>query len=165
MRNVNADSRLISSMCLLQETNCRAMLDELSTLSDYIRTMRTHYKPQMNGERYYTTEEVCQMLKITKRTLQQYRATLFRLSPCWARCSTESRTCVPHWRNTMSPHSPTATPKTSQRSTVDDNILHTASKRELARALVFCFGLNALFFLKMYDYSKIFHIFMTNYCE
>ena len=35
--------------------------------------MRTHYKPQMNGERYYTTEEVCQMLKITKRTLQQYR--------------------------------------------------------------------------------------------
>ena len=49
------------------------MLDELSTLSDYIRAMRTHYKPQMNGERYYTTEEVCQMLKITKRTLQQYR--------------------------------------------------------------------------------------------
>ena len=57
-------------MELVQETNCRAMLDELSTLSDYIRTMRTHYKPQMNGERYYTTEEVCQMLKITKRTLQ-----------------------------------------------------------------------------------------------
>ena len=27
----------------------------------------------MNGERYYTTEEVCQVLKITKRTLQQYR--------------------------------------------------------------------------------------------
>ena len=60
-------------MELVQETNCRAMLDELSTLSDYIRTMRTHYKPQMNGERYYTTEEVCQVLKITKRTLQQYR--------------------------------------------------------------------------------------------
>ncbi len=37
------------------------------------RAMRTHYKPQMNGERYYTTEEVCQVLKITKRTLQQYR--------------------------------------------------------------------------------------------
>ena len=60
-------------MELVQETNCRAMLNELSTLSDYIREMRTHYKPQMNGERYYTTEEVCQMLKITKRTLQQYR--------------------------------------------------------------------------------------------
>ena len=38
-------------MELVQETNCRAMLDELSTLSDFIRAMRTHYKPQMNGER------------------------------------------------------------------------------------------------------------------
>lgn len=60
-------------MELILEKDCRAMLDELSTLSDYIREMRTHYKPQMNGERYYTTEEVCQVLKITKRTLQQYR--------------------------------------------------------------------------------------------
>lgn len=64
---------------------------------------------------------------------------LFRLSPCRARCSTESPTCVPHWRKTMSLHSPTATPKTSLRSTADDNRLqHTASKRELARVLVFC---------------------------
>jgi hypothetical protein len=32
----------------------------------------------------------------------------------------------------------------------DDNILRTTSKRELARVLVlFCFSLNALFFLKM----------------
>ena len=65
-------------MKLVQETNCRAMLDELSTLSDNIRAMRTHYKPQMNGERYYTTEEVCQVLKITKRILQQYRDALCR---------------------------------------------------------------------------------------
>ena len=63
---------------------------------------------------------------------------LFRLSPCRARCSTESRTCVPHWRKTMSLHSPTATPRTSLRSTADDNrFLRTASKRELARVLVF----------------------------
>ena len=49
------------------------------------------------------------------------------------------------------------------RQTITD--LHTASKRELARGSRFCFNLNALFFLKIYDYSKIFHIFMTNYCE
>ena len=46
---------------------------------------------------------------------------LFRLLPCRAKCSTESRTCVPHWRKTMSPQSPTATPRTSLRSTADDN--------------------------------------------
>ena len=48
---------------------------------------------------------------------------LFRLSPCRARCSTESPTCVLHWRKTMSLHSPTATPRTSLRFTADDNKL------------------------------------------
>lgn len=56
-------------MELVPETNCRAMLEELSELSAYIREMRMYYKPQMNGERYLTGEEVCQALKITKRTL------------------------------------------------------------------------------------------------
>ena len=39
-------------MELVQETNCRAMLDELSTLSDYIRAMRTHYKLADEAEDY-----------------------------------------------------------------------------------------------------------------
>ena len=60
-------------MELILEKDCRAMLEELSELSAYIREMRMYYKPQMNGERYLTGEEVCQALKITKRTLQQYR--------------------------------------------------------------------------------------------
>ena len=74
--------------------------------------------------------------------------------------------CVPHWRKTMSLHSPTATPKTSQRSTADDNrFTHCFTNENSHGFSFFCFGLNALFFLKIYDYSIIFHIFMTNYCE
>ncbi len=60
-------------MELILEKDSRAMLEELSELSGYIREMRMYYKPQMNAERYLTGEEVCQALKITKRTLQQYR--------------------------------------------------------------------------------------------
>lgn len=80
---------------------------------------------------------------------------LFRLLPCRARCSTESPTCVPHWRKAMLLHSPTATPRTSLRSTVDDNILHTASKRELARVLVFVLTViwlcpNDLIFIRLF---------------
>lgn len=60
-------------MELILETDCRAMLDQLTTISAYVREMRMHYKPQLNGERYLTGEEVCHALKITKRTLQQYR--------------------------------------------------------------------------------------------
>ena len=98
------------------------MLDELSTLSDYIRAMRTHYKPQMNGERYYTTEEVCQVLKITKRTLQQYRddgVIPFVALP--GKMLYQESDLRPHWRKTMLLHTPTATPRTSLRSTADDN--------------------------------------------
>ena len=51
------------------------------------------------------------------------------------------------------------------QSTADDNTLRTASKRELARVLVLYFGLNVLIFLKIYDYSKIFHIFMIGYAN
>ena len=56
-------------------------------------------------------------------------------------------------------------PKTSQRSTVDDNRFYTLLQNENSHGFSFLFCLNALVFLKIYDYSKIFHIFMTNYCE
>ena len=114
-------------MELVQETNCRAMLDELSTLSDYIRAMRTHYKPQMNGERYYTTEEVCQVLKITKRTLQQYRddgvIPFVALPGKMLYRESDMRTALE--KNYVAPFA-TATPRTSPRSTADDNTLYTA---------------------------------------
>ena len=114
-------------MELVQETNCRAMLDELSTLSDYIRTMRTHYKPQMNGERYYTTEEVCQVLKITKRTLQQYRddGVIPFIALPGKMLYRESDLRAVLEKNYVAPFA-TVTPKTSLRSTADDNTLYTA---------------------------------------
>lgn len=35
----------------------------------------TNYRPVLGGERYLTGDEVCEMLHISKRTLQDYRAT------------------------------------------------------------------------------------------
>ena len=65
--------------------------------------------------------------------------------------------CVLHWRKTMLLHSPTATPRTSLRSTADDNRLHTLLQNENSQGFsFFCFSLNALFFLKIYDYSIFF---------
>ena len=75
--------------------------------------------------------------------------------------------CIPcsNWRKTMLLHSPTATPKIFLRSTADDNIFTHCFNTRTRKGSRFLFCLNALFFLKIYDYSKIFHIFMTNYCE
>ena len=50
------------------------------------------------------------------------------------------QTCVPHWRKTMSLHSPTATLRTSQWSTVDDNrFTHCFKTRTLDLGFSFLF--------------------------
>ncbi|CAH0335079.1 hypothetical protein FVB9288_00699 [Flavobacterium sp. CECT 9288] len=42
-------------------------------LRNYIEEILKHYRPVMNGEIYLTGHDVCEMLHISKRTLQQYR--------------------------------------------------------------------------------------------
>ncbi|PWN64136.1 helix-turn-helix domain-containing protein [Chryseobacterium viscerum] len=46
------------------------LIDELKM---DIELILEHYRPVMNGEIYLSGEEVCMMLHISKRTLQQYR--------------------------------------------------------------------------------------------
>ncbi len=45
----------------------------LSQLRECIEEILKNYRPVMNGEIYLSGEEVCEMLHISKRTLQQYR--------------------------------------------------------------------------------------------
>ena len=42
-------------------------------LRSYIEIILKNYRPVMNGEIYLSGEEVCKLLHISKRTLQQYR--------------------------------------------------------------------------------------------
>lgn len=44
--------------------------DELAEKFEYVLST---YKPPLNGERYLTSEQVCKLLNITKRTLLEYR--------------------------------------------------------------------------------------------
>ncbi len=45
-------------------------LDELRT---HIELILENFRPVLNGEIYLSGEEVCKLLHISKRTLQQYR--------------------------------------------------------------------------------------------
>lgn len=48
----------------------------LQTLKKGIREtdrLMENYRPPMNGERYLTDKEVSEMLKVSRRTLQEYR--------------------------------------------------------------------------------------------
>ena len=64
----------------------RAYFEALEEGMRYLDTVTAHFRPAMNGEVYLTGEDVCRLLHITPRTLQDYR--------------TASRTCCVCWRRT-----------------------------------------------------------------
>ena len=50
-----------------------AYQEMITRLRSRIEEILKNYRPVMNGEIYLSGEDVCQLLHISKRTLQQYR--------------------------------------------------------------------------------------------
>ena len=53
----------------------QVLFSSLDRVLENMEYMMTNYRPVLGGERYLTGDEVCEMLHISKRTLQDYRAT------------------------------------------------------------------------------------------
>lgn len=51
----------------------KAFFRSLDKMLDNIEIVLTDYKPMLNGERFLTDQEVSDKLKISRRTLQDYR--------------------------------------------------------------------------------------------
>lgn len=47
----------------------------LNELSDTIQQALQNRTPHLNGEKYFTNREVCQLLRVSSRTLQNWRDT------------------------------------------------------------------------------------------
>lgn len=60
-------------MELITIEDCQEMMDGLDALSVKFETVLSLYKPPLGGERFLTGEQVCNLLQISKRTLQEYR--------------------------------------------------------------------------------------------
>ena len=60
-------------MNLVFNENLREVLGDLAKVDAGIEHIRGFCRPMFNGEHYLSGEEVCKALRITKRTLQQYR--------------------------------------------------------------------------------------------
>lgn len=60
-------------MELITKEDCQEIIDSLQKISTQFKALATNYKPNLEGERYYSGNEVCKFLNITKRTLQEYR--------------------------------------------------------------------------------------------
>lgn len=57
----------------ITKSDCDKIIDALRGATTLIKHLKKVYKPAFNGERYLSNAEVCSMLKITSRTLQEYR--------------------------------------------------------------------------------------------
>ncbi|MDL2265140.1 helix-turn-helix domain-containing protein [Parabacteroides sp. OttesenSCG-928-G07] len=60
-------------MQLYTNQDSRELLQALNNALPYIEHVLKTYKPLFDGERYLTSEELCSILKISRRTLQDYR--------------------------------------------------------------------------------------------
>lgn len=60
-------------MDLYTNEDSRELLLSLDKALPYIEYALKNGKPAFEGERYLTSEELCSILKISRRTLQEYR--------------------------------------------------------------------------------------------
>ncbi|MFV0327493.1 MAG: helix-turn-helix domain-containing protein [Bacteroides xylanisolvens] len=60
-------------MQLYTNQDSRELLQALNNALPYIEHFLKTHKPLFDGERYLTSEELCSILKISRRTLQDYR--------------------------------------------------------------------------------------------
>ncbi|MDL2303577.1 helix-turn-helix domain-containing protein [Dysgonomonas sp. OttesenSCG-928-D17] len=60
-------------MQLYTNQDSRELLQALNNALPYIEHVLKTHKPLFEGERYLTSEELCSILKISRRTLQDYR--------------------------------------------------------------------------------------------
>lgn len=80
----------------------KAYFEALERGTKYVDNVTANFHPVMNGEVYLTGEEVCRILHITTRTLQDYRRNgLSRSFRCRAKRCTDNRTCCVCWKRTM----------------------------------------------------------------
>ncbi|GAB6119490.1 helix-turn-helix domain-containing protein [Dysgonomonas termitidis] len=61
-------------MQLYTNQDSQELLQALSDALPYIEHVLKTHKPLFDGERYLTSEELCSILKISRRTLQDYRS-------------------------------------------------------------------------------------------
>ena len=60
-------------MELITKKDCEEIIETLENLVSEFSYIMRNYTPPLNGEKYFTGEMVCDILNISKRTLQDYR--------------------------------------------------------------------------------------------
>ena len=67
---MNEDNNVITMDCESVAVLLQKMRKESKWLSDFLES----YRPPLDGERYLTDKEVAELLRVSRRTLQEYRS-------------------------------------------------------------------------------------------
>ena len=86
-------------MDLYTNEDSQELLQSLDRALPYIEYALKNNKPMFEGERYLTSEEICSILKISRRTLQYYRDDgIFLLFNFRAKCCFVNRILGKFWK-------------------------------------------------------------------
>ena len=66
----NDNTRLLTSE---NDMRVRSFFSSLESLSNRVEKIHDNNKPSLDGERYYTDKELAVKLKVSRRSLQDYR--------------------------------------------------------------------------------------------
>lgn len=64
-----------NSVITKESPEVQAFFNELESILGLINHSLKDYSPMLNGERYITDAELSQQIKLSRRTLQEYRST------------------------------------------------------------------------------------------
>lgn len=63
----------MSELILSHNVGVKNALNRMNSVLSRYREMMRDYRPPLNGERYLTDYETAEILKVSRRTLQEYR--------------------------------------------------------------------------------------------
>ena len=85
----------------MEDEPIASVMQNMRKGSKWLSAFLESYRPPLDGERYLTDGEVSELLRVSRRTLQEYRN-----NPCcplsfWeGRCFTRKRGCARYWKRT-----------------------------------------------------------------
>ena len=85
----------------MEDEPIASVMQDMRKGSKWLSVFLESYRPPLDGERYLTDGEVAELLRVSRRTLQEYRNNRVLSSYFWeGRCFTRKRGCARCWKRT-----------------------------------------------------------------
>ena len=85
----------------MEDEPIASVMQDMRKGSKWLSAFLENYRPPLDGERYLTDGEVAELLRVSRRTLQEYRNNRVLPFTFWeGRCFTRKRGCARCWKRT-----------------------------------------------------------------